>query len=505
MRLIFGVSKKLLLMLLIAVFVGAGGYLLLDYFESERDQSDLDRLINSVSRPSVESGTSQDGEPRVLLANIEIITPLNTEVTEGNGEASGTEISADEPTSPVESAAPGATAQASPTSQPASTSIGQVEATAQPTPATEDTAAPVTSATPDTQTDPSSEPSPTAQIVSATPTAEVIQVASTEDPEPTQTPETTDSQPEQSAEPTQTPEPTPIPTPTPPRQAVLDTAKLIEIIQMGLARDWTFANPAIETLRLQIPSTILGDRPSVSIRAIGDSLRTPPNTADMEGEVSDWLQEAGWFSDRLQVIDMRIDLELPILPQYSELYEQNPDMIGWFQIEGTKMNAPVMQTVEDPEYYLKHNFEHQYSNSGMPFLDARNDLYDPWQNLILYGHNMYNSGRMFGALSQYEGKTFLGKHPIIKFDLLTEQREYEVFAMFRSRFYKAHEKGGFRYYDYLDLSRKADFNDYVQQVKNASIIDTGITPQWGDELITLSTCSYHVNKGTFVVVARRIK
>lgn len=34
--------------------------------------------------------------------------------------------------------------------------------------------------------------------------------------------------------------------------------------------------------------------------------------------------------------------------------------------------------------------------------------------------------------------------------------------------------------------------------------DSGVTAEYGDELITLSTCASHTEDGRFVVVARRI-
>ena len=34
--------------------------------------------------------------------------------------------------------------------------------------------------------------------------------------------------------------------------------------------------------------------------------------------------------------------------------------------------------------------------------------------------------------------------------------------------------------------------------------DTGITPEYGDHLITLVTCAYHHQYGRFVVVARLV-
>ena len=55
--------------------------------------------------------------------------------------------------------------------------------------------------------------------------------------------------------------------------------------------------------------------------------------------------------------------EETILPEYGDLFLQNPDMVGWISIAGTKLNYPVMQTPNNPNFYLKHNFEKAYSAS----------------------------------------------------------------------------------------------------------------------------------------------
>ena len=56
----------------------------------------------------------------------------------------------------------------------------------------------------------------------------------------------------------------------------------------------------------------------------------------------------------------------------------------------------------------------------------------------------------------------------------------------------------------LDLSDPDRFTDYVSQVEKAALYDTGLTASPGDELLTLSTCSYHVTDGRFVVVAKQV-
>ena len=43
--------------------------------------------------------------------------------------------------------------------------------------------------------------------------------------------------------------------------------------------------------------------------------------------------------------------EAGMLPGYKDIYEQNNDTVGWIKMEGTKMNYPVLQTPDDPNYY----------------------------------------------------------------------------------------------------------------------------------------------------------
>ena len=59
----------------------------------------------------------------------------------------------------------------------------------------------------------------------------------------------------------------------------------------------------------------------------------------------------------------------------------------------------------------------------------------------------------------------------------------------------------FRYYQYTDLTDQNRFNEYVEQIKAAALYDTDIEIQPGDQLLTLSTCSYHTKNGRIVVVA----
>jgi len=280
------------------------------------------------------------------------------------------------------------------------------------------------------------------------------------------------------------------------------TARLTEFCQSYLAAKPSFANPAIKRLSLSFQGNGVGNRPVVRAGLSG-AMIAPSAVSALENDVSEWFFDQNWHVEQQWDVEFDVQVRLSILPQFQALYEQNIDLVGWIQIEDTPVNYPVMQNKDDPEYYLHRNFEGEYAYSGLPFMDARNDAFGGWQNLVIYAHNMKN-GTMFGLIPKYESKTYWQSHPVIALDLLTERREYEVFAAFRSRQYNEGEQG-FRYYDYITLAEEALFGEFIRQAKEASYYDTGINPVWGDQLLTLSTCSYHTDKGSFVLVCRRVR
>ena len=46
-----------------------------------------------------------------------------------------------------------------------------------------------------------------------------------------------------------------------------------------------------------------------------------------------------------------------VLGEYRDLFLENPDLIGWVTINGTKIDYPVMWTPENPEYYSTRGFD----------------------------------------------------------------------------------------------------------------------------------------------------
>lgn len=184
-----------------------------------------------------------------------------------------------------------------------------------------------------------------------------------------------------------------------------------------------------------------------------------------------------------------------------ELQKVNSDIVGWLEIEGTNINYPVLQG-EDNQYYMTHDYKKEESRSGSLFLDKDYDWTIPSSNLLIYGHNIKN-GLMFQDLLKYENESFYKEHPEIRFTTKNEDFEYEIISVFKSRVYYKFEKNVFRYYYFINAETEKEYNDFVNNAKTASLYDTGKNAKYRDQLITLSTCSYHTEDGRFVVVARK--
>ena len=189
--------------------------------------------------------------------------------------------------------------------------------------------------------------------------------------------------------------------------------------------------------------------------------------------------------------------------KFARLLERNPDFIGWISSEGTNLDYPVMQTGSDrQDYYLRRNFNGEYDNYGTPYLDEDCTLTAEYQsnNLVIYGHNM-KTGTVFGSLTGYKEASYYDEHPTIAFDSLYGDGVYEVFAAFPI---DINVDTTFPYNTYIDMDEQ-QFNDFISQVKSRSTVDSGITPVYGDQLLTLSTCEYSVGDGRFVVCARKVQ
>ncbi len=182
-----------------------------------------------------------------------------------------------------------------------------------------------------------------------------------------------------------------------------------------------------------------------------------------------------------------------------KLYELNDDFVGWLKIEDTNISYPVMQTESNrKDYYLRKNFCKQYSQLGTPYIAEYCNIKTS-DNIIVYGHHIKNN-QMFGELEKYKKKDFYNNHKTINFNTKYENADYEIIAVFKTVAYK-----GFEYYKFVNSSSKHEFDTFIQKCKELSFYETDKTAQYGDKLITLSTCEYSNKDGRLVVIAKKIK
>ncbi len=186
--------------------------------------------------------------------------------------------------------------------------------------------------------------------------------------------------------------------------------------------------------------------------------------------------------------------------RFAALLERSSDFVGWLHIDNTNINYPVMCSPDEPEYYLRRAFDKTDSQSGTPFVGKGSTIDSDFY--IINGHNMKND-TMFGTLDYYAERTFWEDNPYITFSTITEEREYEVFAVLETRILYQDEPG-YRYYFQVGDLTKDTFDELTGWLQKNALYDTGIAPAYGEQIVVLSTCSYHEDNGRFIVAARRV-
>ena len=173
----------------------------------------------------------------------------------------------------------------------------------------------------------------------------------------------------------------------------------------------------------------------------------------------------------------------------SELISMNSECFGWISIADTNINYPVMHTPSNPQKYLNKNFYGEYSFSGTPFLDARCSVDST--NLIIYGHHM-NNGTMFADLCNYTDYSYFSEHPTVVLETKDGVFAYSVFSVMKV-------KSDDDWYRFTTVGTEKSYNSRIEYAKEKSIYDTGITPVYGQQILTLSTC-YGDNQNDRILV-----
>ena len=184
------------------------------------------------------------------------------------------------------------------------------------------------------------------------------------------------------------------------------------------------------------------------------------------------------------------------------MLEQNSDFKGWIKINNTKIDNPIYQT-DNNNFYLKHNQQKKKSVYGALYFDYKNKITEKKvdKNLVIYGHEMKN-GSMFGELKKLKDLNFYKQNPTIEFSTLYSDSTYKVYAVFVLNASKKDDDGKIYNIYRQNFSGAADFDSWVNEARERSIINTGVDVKMDDNIITLVTCTSDFENARLVVMAR---
>lgn len=199
------------------------------------------------------------------------------------------------------------------------------------------------------------------------------------------------------------------------------------------------------------------------------------------------------------------ETEPQLTDRAKKLLEQNPDTVGYIYIEGSKVDNPVVQTI-DNDYYLHTGFDGQEFRAGTVFMDYTDVIgpyTDDWsENIVLYGHNMADN-TMFGSLRRYrQDPDYYKEQPFITFSSNYGDFDYVIVGMCITG---GDADSDFQYWTMEELDDKTSFDTYMSFVEQKDMIDNPLDVNEDDALLTLSTCYSDEDNSRFIIVARRLR
>lgn len=165
---------------------------------------------------------------------------------------------------------------------------------------------------------------------------------------------------------------------------------------------------------------------------------------------------------------------------FNNLKSQNPDTVGYLQVKGTNIDYVVVKG-QDNDYYLNHNFNREYNESGWVYADYTNRFDETDKNIVIYAHNTMD-GSMFGSLKNVLNSSWYNNEDNYDITFITEKGQYTY------RVFSVYQIEAEDYYIQTSFPSN-NFDSFIKKIKDRSINDfqTEITPE--DKILTLSTCS----------------
>lgn len=192
-----------------------------------------------------------------------------------------------------------------------------------------------------------------------------------------------------------------------------------------------------------------------------------------------------------------------MLEKYAALYARNKDFVGWIEIDGLDISLPVVRG-ENNDQYLKTDFDGKYSKYGSIFMNCANKVDSLNYNTTIFGHYMKDT-KMFGNLMQYKSIAGYKKAPVIEFNTIYGDYKWKVFAAYITNGTSAGDDGYLFNYMLTDLSTNEAVEEFLGEIKLRTLYYPNVDLAVSDKILTLSTCTYELDEGRLIVLARAVR
>lgn len=200
----------------------------------------------------------------------------------------------------------------------------------------------------------------------------------------------------------------------------------------------------------------------------------------------------------------------PLKPQpeqiavdFAALQNKYPDVVGYIYCANTRntkgqygISYPIAYTTEMANYkgttenlYLHHAIDGSENANGTIFVEPLCSPDFTCQNTIIYGHNM-KTGAMFQPLEFYKNQYYYDAHPCMYIYTPSQNYRIDLFA----GCVVEHDADIYA----LNVSQET-LQKYVQNSTFKS--KTGVP---AGQIVTLSTCSYEISNGRYVVLGELV-
>lgn len=204
--------------------------------------------------------------------------------------------------------------------------------------------------------------------------------------------------------------------------------------------------------------------------------------------------------------------EPEIQEDFTELYAQNPHLVGWLSA-GDRIDYPVVQY--DDEYYLNHDYFGNEDSGGTLFVNSANRFNPRDSILLIHGHNMKN-GTMFGGMNSFRQYDYLSKYPIVSFRTIWDAED--VYYTPVAAFDASMNPSANGYFDITNIRfdfdipadedsgpKSSELENHIAQMRELSIWNSPVEADSTDEYITLVTCSYQHDNGRMMLLCRKLR